>query len=111
MVGDITGDDAPPTTFPTLDDDRWALGKITIGGTVYPSVRGLDIDFGVAVVAEGADSIIYPTFVSIRTVTPTITLRGVDLAWATEANIPHRGEKFDTANSSIFLRKRKAGGT
>ena len=96
----------PPTTFPVLHNDRWALGEITIGGAVYTSVRSIDIDFGVVAVAESADSNIYPTFVSIHTVNPTITFRGVDLAWATQANIPHDGEQFSVGKSSIFLRKR-----
>ncbi len=102
-----------PEVFPVTDDKRWTLGPVYIAGTRFDHLRGVDISFGVTAVAEGADSDIWPTFVSIRSVNPVITLRGIDVGWFSDASsrIPALGKAFIAANTWIFLRKRLQGGS
>lgn len=97
--------------FPVLDNDRWTLGPVIIDGVLFDHVRGLEISFGVSAVAEGSDSDIWPTFASIRTVNPVITLRGIDVSWFLSTRIPAAGKDVEAGNSRIYLRKRDQGGT
>ncbi len=98
-------------TLPTAeaDDERFALGPMTIGGKSLPQVRQLDIDFGLHVVLERGDGDIWPTYASIETVTPSIALRGIDPEWFSAANIPIGGLAATQVNTALYLRKRAIG--
>lgn len=97
----------------TLDEHRWTLGPVYIAGTRFDHLRGVEIDFGINAVAEGADSDIWPSFVSIRDVAPSITLQGIDVGWYSDAGgkIPAQGAPFELGDTKIQLRKLKKGGT
>ena len=84
-----------------------------IAGTRFDHLRGVEIDFGINAVAEGADSDIWPSFVSIRDVAPSITLQGIDVGWYSDAGskIPAQGAPFELGDTKIQLRKLKKGGT
>lgn len=101
-------------TLPTdpNDNERFTLGKTTIGGFLLQSMRSLEIDFGIDVQGEGGDSDLYPTFVSIRSIRPVLTIRGIDLDWfKTSGAIALQGLPATQANTTFFLRRRKDGGT
>jgi hypothetical protein len=104
---------ADSVTLPvgTANDERFSLGPVTIGGVTITSVRSLQIDFGINAVTEGADSDIWDTLVSIRNIKPTITLRGIELAWFHASGIPLTAKVATHLNTQIILRKRAAGGT
>lgn len=93
------------------DDERFALGPMTVGGKSLTQVRQFDIDFGINVVTERGDGDIWPTYASIETIAPSITLRGIDPEWFKDANIPLAGLAATHANTTLYLRKRAAGGT
>lgn len=97
----------------TLDsvEDRWTLGPITMGAVTINQVTNLEVDFGVTAVPEGADSDIWPTFVSISEIQPEIRVTGTDIEWMGAANIPLEGKKGTHANTTIYLRKRDFGAT
>jgi hypothetical protein len=92
------------------DNERFTLGPITLESIVLPQIRSMEIDFGIDVVAEGADSDLAPTHVSIRQIVPTLTLRGIDVEWLKAANIPRAGKAVTQANTKIYLRKRTQDG-
>lgn len=99
-------------TLPTITDaERFTLGPVELGGVDFTHVRGLTINFGLDVVPEGADSDIWDTFVSIRQVMPSITLRGIDLEWFKSTSCPLAGLACTHANTAIYLKKRAAGST
>lgn len=106
----VVGDSATLPTAAT-DDERFTIGGVTIGGVALTQLRTVEIDFGVRAVPEGADSDIWPTFVSIEDIMPKITLRGIDPEWFKAANIPMVGKPATHANTTIYLRKRAQGGS
>jgi len=91
------------------DAERYTLGAVTLESLSIPQVRSLSIDFGLNIVAEGSDSDIWPTFVTIQSINPVITLRGIDLEWLKSTVIPRAGKAITHANTTIYLRKRAAG--
>jgi hypothetical protein len=93
------------------DDQRFTLGPITLGNIVFTHFKGLEIDFGFAVDREGSESEVQDRYVTIRTVNPVITLRGIDLGWYAAAKIPTATIAATQANTKIYLRKRAAGGS
>jgi hypothetical protein len=97
---------AAPTT-----DPRWTLGPLTVGNVLMTGSKGFDIDFGVNALTEGADSSIWDTRSSILTITPRVTIRGVDVAWMASASVPLGGLACTNANTALYLANRADGGT
>lgn len=87
-------------------DDRFTIGKTTIGGVVIPEIRSWELDFGITVETEGGDSDIYDTTCSIVECKPVLTLRGVDIEWMKAAGIPLVGKAGTHVNTITYLRKR-----
>lgn len=88
------------------DDERFTIGKCTIGSVTIADIRSWELDFGIEAVTEGADSDIYDTHVSIVTCKPVLTLRGIDIEWLKSTNIPLVGKASTHATTTIYLRKR-----
>ncbi len=102
--------DLQTLTAPVADSERFTLGPCTIESVLTAQMKSLAIDFGINLSVEGADSDILPTFVSITSIAPRISMRGTDIEWAKAANIPlFAGKKATHANTKLFLRKRAAG--
>lgn len=93
------------------DAQRFTIGPVTIESVSLAQVRRFELDFGLQVVSEGADSDIWDTFISIESIQPQITLRGIDVEWLKSTNIPLLGKAVTHTNTAIYLRKRAAGGT
>lgn len=93
------------------DDQRFSIGKCTIAGVLLTSLRSWELDFGIDAAVEGGDSDIWPTLSSIRSIRPTLTLRGIDIEWFKAANIPLAGKLATQANTTFYLRKRLSGGS
>jgi len=106
----LTEDQSVPGSI--TDANRYTLGPCTVGNISLDGLRGLDIDFGIAVEQEPIQSEVWPRVVSIRSAAPVITIRGIDLAWhADSGGIPLEGLAGTHANSTIYLRRRKTGGS
>lgn len=103
-----TDSQTPPTGF--TNNNKWTLGKVTIGGFVMTEVKSASIEFGLALAPESADSDLHDSFVSIIRVVPRITIRGMNVEWLKAANIPRNGKAGTHANTSFYLRKRLGGG-
>jgi len=92
--------------------ERFTLGPISVGGVALSDYRSLSIDFGIDVMQEGSESDIWPTHVSIREKKPSITIRGIDPDWfKVAAAVDMDGIAGTHANTTLYLRKRLAGGT
>lgn len=103
--------DLQTLTVSVADSERFTLGPCTIESYLTAQMKSLTIDFGINLSAEGSDSDVLPTFVSIATITPSITLQGTDIEWAKSANIPlFAGKAATHANTKLYLRKRAPGG-
>lgn len=100
--------EADTVSVPTAesDDERFTIGKCTIGGVLIPDIRSWELDFGITAQTDGADSDIYDTHASIVECKPVLTLRGIDVEWLKAANIPLVGKAATHANTTIYLRKR-----
>jgi hypothetical protein len=92
------------------DADRFTIGPVTLGALSFTQIKGFELDFGLNVVPEGADSDIYPVYVSIQDIKPMLTIRGLDAKWLKSDKIPFVGMAATHANSTIFLRKRAQTG-
>lgn len=91
------------------DTARFTLGPLVLEGDTFGGVKSLALDFGVSSEADGADSDIHPTSVSILTASPTITIGGVNPAWfdsAGSTGIPAGGLCLGHASTTQYLRKR-----
>lgn len=92
------------------DDERFTLGPQDVAGVTLTSFRTFEVDFGLEVVAEGAESEIFDTFVSIRSIKPTLRWSGIDVEWLKSTNILRAGTDGTHANTICYLRKRADGG-
>lgn len=63
--------------------EYFALGPVSVNGTVLSGVQEATIDMGLEFIEAGSASEAYPSFIAVRAVNPTITLRGLDLGWGT----------------------------
>jgi len=104
----VTASQSLPTA--EEDDERFTLGPVTIETEVLTQIRQFDIEFGLKIEQEAGDSDLFPTFISIETITPTLTLRGIDPDWLGAEVIPLLGKDTTHANTAIYLRKRSATG-
>jgi len=93
------------------DAERFTLGPATLESVSIPGIRSLDIDFGLTIVAEGSDSEIWPTFVTISRIQPVFTFQGINTEWLKAANVPRAGLAVTHANTTIYLRQRALGST
>ena len=93
------------------DAERFTLGPATLESVSIPQMRSLDVDFGLDIRAEGSDSEIWPTFVTINGMKPVITFRGIDTEWLKSTNIPRAGKAITHTNTAFYLRKRALGST
>ncbi len=107
----ITISDSQSLPGGLTDAERFTLGPVTIESVSLAQVRAFELDFGLEVVSEGSDSDIWDTFISIASIQPQITLRGIDMEWFKAANIPLLGKAVTHTNTAIYLRKRAAGGS
>lgn len=96
-----------PSSYPTVDLVH-TLGKVDLNSTALEGVTDLTYDFGINLLVEGADSNIYPTVVSIQSVTPSITLssKTIDIT----STLTENGLEYATTQVVFYARKRDEGG-
>lgn len=104
----IADDVALPTI--TQTPNRWTLGGITLSSIALTKYRSLEIDFGNEVQVDGTQSAVDPTYISVRTHSPKITITGIDPTWFAAAGVPIGGLAVVNSTSSIYLRKRAQTG-
>ncbi len=92
------------------DLTRFTLGQTTIANVTIDQKLQLDIDFGIELDIEAADSDLWPTHVGIKAINPKLTFRGTDGEWFKAGNIPLIGKVGTHANSISYLRKRSQTG-
>ena len=93
------------------DAEYFALGPVTVGAKSLGAVKSVEINFGVNVITEFEGSELYDRYVAIASITPSITISGVDLNWLKSDVVPALGLAGTHANTSIYLRKRASGST
>lgn len=92
------------------DTDRYGLGALQVAGVTIGLLTSLEIDFGLKVVADAADSAIWPDEVWIAEYVPKITLRTKKTkAWGA-AGIDMEGLQATHANTIFYLRHRTRTG-
>lgn len=84
---------------------RWYMNSMTLNSVAVTGKRNITIDFGPTVTQEGADSDFYNSVVTISSLMPKVTVRGVDTSWFTTHG-QLTGTTTSHANCSIDLRKR-----
>jgi hypothetical protein len=92
------------------DDERFTLGPIRIGDEVFEQATSFELDFGLDARTTGAQSAIWDSHSSIRSVTPRLMITGIDVEWFKSTRIPLQGRKGTHADTAIYLRKRDGDG-
>lgn len=100
----LTENIAVPANIST--PSRHTLGPMKVGDVTIRQVKGLSVDFGVNVLVEGSDSDIWESHASIGSIQPSVTIRGIDLKWFADANIPLLGKPATHLDTTIYLRSR-----
>ncbi len=93
------------------DDQRFTLGKFTLGSIAVGQLTNLEIDFGITAETVGADSDVWDTFARIVAIEPMLRLRGSDLTVFDASKIPLTGKAGVHADTIFYLRKRQDGST
>lgn len=97
-------------TYPATES-YWALGKVSIAGTTFNNVDRVSVDFGINLRVERNQTDIFPSWVSIGSMEPVITIEGSDPTWWTTSGVTTlAGTAVTHANTKIQLRKRACGG-
>lgn len=95
------------TGSPTVDE-MFMAGPVTINGTTLSGVQSIDIDFGITDQTLGGDGEAYPTFASIMSRQPRITITLFDMDYL--ATVSLDGLAQGLTDSVVYLRKVAAGG-
>jgi hypothetical protein len=93
------------------EDEKFTLGPATVGGVALGEKTDFQIDFGLDVLADSADSDIWDTFCSIRQIQTVLSFKGMDSEWFKATNITLAGKAGTHTDTSIYLQKRASGGT
>ncbi len=98
-------------TLPTAasNAERFAIGKTTLAGILLEQITSWNLNFGVGLTVDATDADIWPTLVTIDSIAPTLTLRGLNVEWLKSTNIPLLGKLGTHANTAFYLRKRAQG--
>ena len=99
-VSRSTGVALPALTTPK----RYEMYDLTVAGTTIEGKRNVTINFNPTVTLEGADSNIYPTAVSLSSLSPVMSIRGVDPNWL--ASIGIDGARGTAANTILRFKDR-----
>lgn len=103
----LEGQAAPTFSHTQIDNERFALGKATVGNFDLGCITNTDIDFGIDIVTTSCTSNPYPTLIEINRIAPMITLSTRDLTAFKADRIKLQGVSATAANTKIYLRKRK----
>lgn len=96
----------PNVALPTATaSKRFTMEDLTIAGYSVVGKRSISLDFGCETISEGADSEKHNTVTSIRSISPVLTVRGVDTSWLTDV-APLLGKTIGPANSVLSLQRR-----
>jgi len=90
----------------TITNKLWTLSAASIGGVGATDVQNVQIDFGLQVAGEAADSDVYDTRLSINAVTPRVTIETNDPSWFTTLGLGGT----DITDGTITLRNREDRG-
>lgn len=97
-------------TLPATNVGRWTMHAFTLASTVLLGKRNISINFNPTVTQEGADSDIYDGVVSVESIQPVVSVRGVNPKWFAASPLNTLlGVAGTHANSSIVLRRRDVG--
>jgi len=88
--------------------ELFTLGPVLLNAVQLPDVLGIDFDFGLGIEVHGGDGVPFPTWVSIGSRNPTITVRTRNTAQLTALTVAGAALSADT---TVYLRARKEGGT
>ena len=87
---------------------RWTMYELTVASNIVTGKRNIGINFGANVTQEGADSEIYDSVVSLGSLLPVLTCRGVDTSWISSI-APLLGVYGTQVNSHLWLKRRDKG--
>ena len=89
-------------------DELWTLGSVSLNGAIE-GVESVEVDFGVDVLSEAKDSDIYPTFLSVRRVMPSLRIRSTNIDLT--SSLTEDGLSYSASQVVVTLAKRAEGGT
>jgi len=85
------------------------LGPVKINGTQVTGVQSIEVDFGISLVVRGSDGLLYPSFVAIAAIAPTIRITTTDVEALSTFGIDGTGQSATA--SEVYFRAGVDGGT
>ena len=92
---------------------RWTMHDGTntsVNGNNVASKRSINVDFGISISSQGADSEVFDSFASIDNALPIVTVQGIDPTWFNTVGLTINGVAVTHANTRIPFRKRDGAG-
>ncbi len=83
-------------------------GKVMINNTQLEGIQNITVDFGIQLEVIAADGHVFPTYVGIRLIQPSITIRTLDVLALNTFGIS--GVAQGASDSIVYLRKGLSGG-
>ena len=81
--------------------EHFYAGPVFLNGSQVNGVQDIEIDFGRTLIEAGGESELYNTFVCEEGIAPVITIRCLDLPWATPVGL----NGLAITSLSVYLRK------
>ena len=89
--------------------EYFCAGPASFNGTSLPGIKSIDVDFGVELLHESADGELWPSFVGIQHVAPTVTIKLFEkVNWNT---ITLQGTALNGSSGLVFYARKYANGS
>jgi hypothetical protein len=70
---------ASALTDSPMETEEFVCGPVYVNGTAVPGIQSLDVDFGLNVVCEYSDGLVFPTKVWVEVVRPSISFTTLEM--------------------------------
>lgn len=88
--------------------EYFCAGPVSFNGTSLPGVKSIEIDCGVELLNESADGEVWPSFVGIQTVAPTVTVKLFEKSLSV---VTLQGTALNGSTGLVFYARKYANGS
>ena len=89
--------------------EYFCAGPVSINGTSYPGVKSIEIDSGTELIHESSDGEVWPSFVGIQHVAPTVTIKLFEKVLLNTVGL--QGSALNGTTGLVFYARKYANGT
>lgn len=89
--------------------NRYTIGPAQIAGVTIDGIKNINVELGVTVERESADSSVFDEYFSISQLATKLSISGINPSWWDNAKLGTIGKEATHADTSFVLRKRLKG--